>query len=326
MSNVFRNGEKAVYPIIFEVNYGQMKSINCYLYDDGQTLTLIDAGINFPAYSDFFDAKLAEYGFKLEDIDQIFLTHHHGDHVGLVNRLIAHKDMPIYAHHSAIERLHLTEEYQLQKRDFFMKIYEEYGGQHLAKPRLEKMAKTLEQTELLKIKAPITALQDGDVVQGLQVKEVPGHSPDSILFYDAQAKWLFSGDIVLHTGTTNALIDHDQNGELLPTVKQYRQSLEMCLTYDVEMVFAGHQRPFSNLTEIVEKNLDRMAFKLNRITEKVAAGHDTVLAIATAIYGERLEKEFPLIISEVIGYMTYAEMQGHIKKQWQSTEWKYSIM
>lgn len=302
-----------------------MKSINCYLYEDSQTLTLIDAGIDFPAFHDFFDAKLAEYGFKLEDIDQIFLTHHHGDHVGMVNRLVARKEIPVYAHHSAIERLHLNEEYQLQKRDFFMKIYEEYGGQQLAKPRLEKMAKTLEKTELLKIKVPIIALHDGDVIQGLQVKEVPGHSPDSILFYDPQAKWLFIGDLVLHTGTTNALIDHDQNGELLPTVMQYRQSLKSCLTYDVEMVFAGHQRPFSNLYEIVEKNLDRIAFKLNRITEKVAAGHDTALALASAIYGERVDKEFPLIISEVIGYLTYAEMQGHIKKQWQSTGWKYSI-
>ena len=323
MSQVIKAGDKAVYPILFEVNYGQMKSINCFLFKNGDTLTLIDAGINLPAFHEFFHEKLAEYGFTITDIDQIILTHHHGDHTGMVNAILSQKTVPIYAHHLAIERLQLTEEYQLQKRDFFTQLYKEYGCVHLAKQRLAKFEKTMQEGDHLRIKADIIALKDVDTVAGFQVKVVPGHSPDSILLYDPETRWLFAGDLVLYTGTTSALVDHDKEGLLLPTVKQYKQSLETCLDYDASMVFAGHQQPFDDLQEIVQRNLDRIDFQLQRIVEKVAEGHETALSIAFAIYGERTEKEFPFIISEVIGYTLYAEMKGMIVKERQSDGWHF---
>lgn len=325
MSQVITVGKKTVYPILFEVNYGQMKSINCFLFKNGDTLTLIDAGINLPAFHEFFLGKLAEYGFTITDIDQIVLTHHHGDHTGMVNAILSQKTVPIYAHHLAIERLQLTEEYQLQKRDFFTQLYKEYGCSHLAKQRLAKFEKTMKESDHVRINTDIIPLKDGDMVEGFQVKEVPGHSLDSILLYDPETRWLFAGDLVLFTGTTSALVDHDKEGLLLPTVMQYKHSLETCLHYDASMVFAGHQQPFDNLQEIVQRNLDRIAFQLQRIVEKVADGHETALSIAYAIYGERTEKEFPFIISEVIGYTLYAEKEGLILKEQQEDGWHFSI-
>ncbi|MFF5993161.1 MBL fold metallo-hydrolase [Lysinibacillus sp. KU-BSD001] len=325
MSNVITIGTKAVYPIIFEVDYGQMKSINCYLYQQGESLTLIDAGIDLPAFREFFEQKLKEYGFTIDDIDQILLTHHHGDHIGLVNHIVKQKQVPLYAHHVAIERLQLTEAYQLRKRQFFHQLYEEYASLELAGPRLKKMEQTYQNTEALKINAPIIAFSDGDTVCGLQVMEVPGHSPDSVLFYDSETKWLFVGDLVLYTGTTNALIDHDEQLNLLPTVMQYRQSLEKCLQLDTSVIYAGHQQSFSNLSEIVEKNLQRIDFKLARIVRKVAEGHKTALDLAKAIYGDRMKREFPLIMSEIIGYVTYAEMQGMVEKKNNDGQWEFFV-
>lgn len=322
---VIRTGEKAVYPIIYEVNYGQMKSINCFLYQDGNVLTLIDAGIDLPAFHTFFDAKLLEYGFTMADIDQILLTHHHGDHIGLVNRIVAEKQIPIYAHYLAVDRLHLTGEYQLKKRDFFMQLYEEYGGLELAGPRLAKMDQTLRESLGLRITSDIIALYDGDCVGGLQVQEVAGHSLDSILFYDLETKWLFVGDLVLFTGTTNALVDHDADLNLLPTVAQYEQSLRKCLAYEASFVFAGHQEPYTNLSEIVEKNLQRVSFKLGRLIEKIASGHHTALQLAMEIYPKQFEREFPLVMSEVIGYAIYAEMKGLIKRDMQEGKWYFSL-
>ncbi|MGM9948844.1 MAG: MBL fold metallo-hydrolase [Lysinibacillus sp.] len=325
MSQVIKAGEKAVYPILFEVNYGQMKSINCFLYKNGDTLTLIDAGINLPAFHEFFHEKLAEYGFTITDIDQIILTHHHGDHTGMVNTILSHKTVPIYVHQLAIERLQLTEEYQLQKRDFYTQLYIEYGCLHLAEQRLAKFEKTMKESDHLRINADIIPLTDGDMVEGLQVKEVPGHSPDSILLYDPQTRWLFAGDLILYTGTTSALVDHDKEGRLLPTVMQYKHSLETCLHYDASMVFAGHQQPFDDLQEIAQRNLDRIDFQLQRIMAKVADGHETALSIASAIYGERTEKEFPIIISEIISYTLYAEMNGLIVKERQGDGWHFFV-
>ncbi|MEK4426714.1 MBL fold metallo-hydrolase [Solibacillus sp. FSL K6-1523] len=314
MQTVYISEEKQVYPIIFEMNYGQLSSINCYLYKHGSKLTLIDAGLDIPEYRNFFEAQLAAYGFQIGDIDQILLTHHHEDHIGLVNYIIQQHQIPVYAYTLALPRLYFTEEYQIQKKTFFERLYKQYGCEEVAQQRLLKMQQTMKNSNQLKIKGTITALDHHDMLDDLQVIAVPGHSPDSIMFYDQQAKWLFVGDLVMYKGTTNALIDHDDEGQLLPTVMQYKNSLELCLKYDVRTVFAGHQQVFSDLPEIIQKNLARIEYKLNRLTKKVTEGNETILQLASAIYGERINKEMTLILSEIIGYTMYAERMGEVKR------------
>lgn len=326
MSNVYSVGNKTVYPIIYEVNYGQMKSVNCYLFHDGETLTLIDGGFPLEQFNDFFDAKLAEYGFTMDSIDQIILTHHHEDHTGQVNRIVAQHQIPVYAHHLAIERVHFDKAYLHKKRAFFMQLYEEYGCMKLSSKRFEKMAKTLLESEKLKLTVDIQPLYAGDMICGMEVIEVPGHSPDSILLYDPETKWAFVGDIVLKTGTTNALIDFDDNLKLLPTVEQHKQSLHKCRMLDSIMFFAGHQPPFDNYHEVIDKNLARIEKKCAYVVDAVTNGKNRTLEIANVMYGAKLEKEFGLVMSEVIGYLYYAEMQGKIKKTMQDGEWYFDVL
>ncbi|MEG0386069.1 MAG: MBL fold metallo-hydrolase [Solibacillus sp.] len=323
MRAVYINEDKQVYPIIFEMNYGQLRSINCYLYRHGSKLTLIDAGLDIPEYRLFFEAQLAAYGFRIGDIDQILLTHHHEDHIGLVNYIVQQNEIPVYAHTLALPRLYFTEEYQVQKKMFFSQLYRQYGCEEVAQQRLLKMQQTMENSEHIKIKTAITALHHHDILDDLQVIAVPGHSPDSIMFYDQYTKWLFVGDLVMYKGTTNALIDLNEEGQLLPTVMQYRKSLERCLKYDVSTVFAGHQQVFSDLPEVIQKNIARIKFKLNRVTKKVKEGNETILQLASAIYGDRMKNETTLILSEIIGYTIYAEMMGEVKRAQKENGWHF---
>ena len=83
--------------------------------------------MNVPACNEFFDRQLKEYGLSVEQVDLILLTHHHGDHVGQVNRLLKVKNIPIYAHYKSIERLTLEESYLEKRKSFFYKAYNDYG-------------------------------------------------------------------------------------------------------------------------------------------------------------------------------------------------------
>ncbi|MCH2034114.1 MAG: MBL fold metallo-hydrolase [Tenacibaculum sp.] len=67
--------------------------MRCMLIEDGDRLTLIDAGIGnkqsdkffgyYYLYGDFsLDTSLAKYGFHRDDITDVFLTHLHFDHCG----------------------------------------------------------------------------------------------------------------------------------------------------------------------------------------------------------------------------------------------------
>lgn len=54
MDGIIEAGGKTVYPIIFPVNYSSMVSINCYIYQNGNEYTLIDAGIKGEEFEQFF--------------------------------------------------------------------------------------------------------------------------------------------------------------------------------------------------------------------------------------------------------------------------------
>lgn len=62
----------------------------------GQTVTLIDAGIKTEAAWSVFKEKLNEIGLKPDDIKQVVLTHHHPDHVGMLD--FFDKDIAIVGH------------------------------------------------------------------------------------------------------------------------------------------------------------------------------------------------------------------------------------
>lgn len=314
MSQVFESKNKKVYPIIYPYKYGQMNNINCYLYEHNNTLTLIDAGIDTKEYEIFFNEQLATYGFNVTDIDQIILTHHHNDHIGMVNKIIAQKHIPVFAHFLGIERLALTQAYQLAKIHFFEKLYSEYGCKELMATRIQKMKETYQHDVSLRIQTDVQSLNANERLGDLLVLETPGHAIDSVSLFDTEAKWLFTGDFIISKGSTNALIDFDRQNKLAPTVLQHRQSFERCLSWQVNTVFAGHEQIFDNLAEVAQANIEKIDYKLQRIVKKIKEGNDTILQLAYALYGQLVEKMPTLIISEIIGYVHYAELQGSISR------------
>ena len=303
-----------------------MQSLNSYIYDNGNELILIDACINIPECETFFDRQLKEYGIRMDQIDLILLTHHHGDHIGQVNRFLQVKDIPIYAHHASIERLTLDKSYLERRKTFFYNIYKDYGCLKLGEKQLERIKRSAENNKEIKISTPIYPLYNGDEIAGLKVIEVPGHSPDSIIFYDAETKWQFAGDLVLNPGSTNALIDFDEHLELLPTVAQYEQSLKVCREIDTSLIFPGHQPPFEQHEAVIDKKLQRIQDKSERIIEIVKNGAHITTEIAYQMYREKLEKSFSLVMSEVIGYLEYCVSHHKLTKTKQQDEWYFEVV
>lgn len=95
--------------------------------------------------------------------------------------------------------------------------------------------------------------------------EAPWHFPGSIMLYDGNMNWLFVGEFIWSDGITNSLIDHGEPGDLLPTVLQYKKSIESCLNLEISYVFAEHQEVFTSLLEIEATILSKIDYKVNRM-------------------------------------------------------------
>jgi len=71
--------------------------VNVYLIQ-AEKLTLVDTGPNTDQNWQLLNQALAKHGFSIRDIEQIVLTHHHVDHMGMLHRILQVHPVPVYGH------------------------------------------------------------------------------------------------------------------------------------------------------------------------------------------------------------------------------------
>lgn len=73
---------------------------NFYLLEDGDRLTLVDAGV--PTAWEPLQAALGGIGRAIDDIEAVVLTHGHFDHVGIAERIRSQLGIPVYVHENDV--------------------------------------------------------------------------------------------------------------------------------------------------------------------------------------------------------------------------------
>ncbi|RSK25924.1 MBL fold metallo-hydrolase [Bacillus sp. HMF5848] len=163
--------EQNVYQLSFMPNFFP---VNCYLIEEEDSLTLIDAAL--PNSTKAIIATANKVG---KPISRIVLTHAHGDHVGALDEL---------------KRLLPDVKVYISRRD----------------AKLLKGDKSLEANEP---NAPIRGgvpnsiqtkpdilLSDGDMIGSLLAISTPGHTPGSMSFKDTRSGIIIAGDAMQTKG------------------------------------------------------------------------------------------------------------------------------
>src|SRR5918994_4747198 len=75
--------------------------VNFYLVEADGGLTLVDAGL--PAFLDELEELLRSRGRTVADIDALLLTHAHGDHVGIAEK-VRQAGVPVRIHERDAEQ------------------------------------------------------------------------------------------------------------------------------------------------------------------------------------------------------------------------------
>ncbi|NHN31627.1 MBL fold metallo-hydrolase [Paenibacillus agricola] len=144
--------------------------VNCYLVEEEDGLTVIDAALPYSVKGIFKAA--AQIG---KPITRIVLTHAHGDHIGALDALkAALPEVPVFI--SARDARLLAGDRSLDANEMQTPIR---GG--------------VPKAGSIKTK-PDVLLHDGDRVGSLLAIEVPGHTPGSMAFLDIRNRALIAGD------------------------------------------------------------------------------------------------------------------------------------
>ncbi|WP_075181183.1 MBL fold metallo-hydrolase [Pantoea sp. 1.19] len=164
---------------------------NCTLLVCSQTHTaaLIDPG----GEADQLIAAVSDAGVE---ISAILLTHGHLDHVGAAQQLAAHYGVTITGPHLA---------------DRFLLDNLPAQSEMFGFPRCEPFH-------------PQRWLEEGDRVQvgqrQLEVLHCPGHTPGHVVFFDAPARLLISGDVIFRGGVGRTDFPRGSHQHLIASIRQ----------------------------------------------------------------------------------------------------------
>lgn len=154
---------------LFQVTFmASVFPVNCYLVEEEEGLTLIDAALPYSMTGIFKAAKSIG-----KPITKIVLTHAHEDHVGALDKIKeALPDVPVYIS---------VRDNRIMQGDTSLDVHEH---QTPIKGGVPKKMKT---------RANVL-LKEGDLVGSLAAIETPGHTPGSMSFFDIRTHALIAGD------------------------------------------------------------------------------------------------------------------------------------
>jgi glyoxylase-like metal-dependent hydrolase (beta-lactamase superfamily II) len=193
---------------------------NIYLIADNG-LALVDAG--FPVDLPLIHLGLRALGATPRDIDLVIATHYHGDHTGTlagmqkrygVEVAIHEEDAPL----ASGELPQYTCEASLSRLIFYTLTWPLFRYRHFRADRL---------------------LKEGDIIDvlgGLEVLHMPGHSEGSICLYGGRRTILFSGDLVRNE---NGILEGPPP-HFTPDTHAASRSLRRVHGLDFDLLLPGH--------------------------------------------------------------------------------------
>ncbi|KAB2330484.1 MBL fold metallo-hydrolase [Cytobacillus depressus] len=319
----FREHNYEVFPIMV-TNHSALKSINFFLFKKEDSLTLIDAGFDTEECWEALQNTLGKNNLTLKDLTQIILTHHHIDHVGLVNRIISEHPIPVYAHSASIPRLKRDDDFLNMRVEFFSNLYNEMDCGEAGVRQVDYLKQALQKNRSNKIECDLKEITDNRWMN-FDVIHIPGHAPDQIALYARDCGWLFAGDLLLEHISSNALVEPDQFGHRMFTLNDHIHSLKRCLALQSKLVFPGHGNLIEEPHQLINKRLEGIERKSNKIASLIESGISTGNDLAQTYYKDIYKQQFSLVMSEIIGQLDYLEGKGRIKKELVNGVWGYSI-
>ncbi|GAA0609315.1 MBL fold metallo-hydrolase [Virgibacillus siamensis] len=272
----------------------------------GDTLSLIDAGVKTKKAWEALTVQLKELGYFPEDIEQIILTHHHPDHIGLVEEFPRVKN--IAAHQNV--------DLWLSRDEAFFQHYEQFFADFFMACGVPSKYRDV----LKKLRAPLnfagtghvgTAIREGDVLPGhedWQVIDTKGHAQSHVSFLRESDGAFIGGDHLLHHISSNPLLEAPIDGDERPRpMLQYRENLKKCQTLGISSVFPGHGDVFSDVSSLVPYRLERQEQRADIVLTLLKDHTQSVFEICRQIFPKQYEKQLDLTISETVGQLDYLE-------------------
>jgi glyoxylase-like metal-dependent hydrolase (beta-lactamase superfamily II) len=311
--------QEEIYPNLYRLKIplpeSPLKYLNSYVIKGGARNLVVDTGLNRDVCKSAMMEGLKALNVSLDTLD-IFITHLHADHFGLLSELVT-ENTKIYFNRPDAE---IIEHWQ----GFEPMI--QYGARSGFPEEILRSA--LHQHPGFKYGSrwtpSLNILNDDDVLEigGYRFSciQTPGHTHGHMCLHEPSARFLIAGDHILSDITPNIQCwweDGDPLGD-------YISSLDKIYHLKVDRVLPGHRRLFENYTERIDELKHHHEHRLEeilRLLEKKSpiTAFETASQMTWDIEADSWDT-FPVAqkwfaTGEAISHLRYLERRGKIRRQ-----------
>jgi glyoxylase-like metal-dependent hydrolase (beta-lactamase superfamily II) len=288
-----------------------LKYLNSYIIRDPERSMIIDTGLNRRECLEAMQAGLRNIGIDLKKAD-IFITHLHADHFGLVGKLATDA----------------TNVYFSRPEKELMESWEGFGAmigyagrngfpENELRAALDKHPGAKYGSEWI---PELKLLEDGDGIQAgdyhFKCVTTPGHTMGHTCLYEPTKKFLVAGDHILIDITPNIQCWSNEQNPL----KHYLASLDKVAGLQIDLVLPGHRRLIKNPESRIEELKTHHRHRLDEVLTILDGRSMTAFEVASRMTWDiKCDdwNDFPVAqrwfaTGEAISHLRYLEEAGQV--------------
>ena len=294
--------------------------VNVFLLE-GEVLTLLDCGPNTEDAKQALHDGVNTLGYQLSDIEQVIVSHHHSDHIGLIHHVLEATGAKLVAHEYTVPFLRQPKETHKRFDHFFTEVCKDGNVPDDMLQIIAKVNIWIDQF----INFPVAVdrvLQEGDTIfagdNEWQVFHTPGHAGDHICLWEADSATLMAFDHLIKKISSNPIVEPSPiqgEGQTRPhRLVEYMHHMQRMADLNPKIAYSGHGDPIENVAELVRTRIDFHKRRADKVLRYFDEGPAHLWDVTERMYSHIANEQKFLAISEVLGHIDLLELEKRIQR------------